>query len=529
MGKSIKLNSLLLFAGAVLLAITVAIASITYLKVGQLSDIQDGSATAVHAEVEVLKAKYNVAQIQQYLTDAALTGATDSIKEAKTHMSELEARLDKISQLEPRHKEKAEIIREKVRKLFEAGLEMNKAYQQQGREAGDRVMQRPATGVDALSESLATSLDELTTVAVQRQADSEHELSAAQSSLKRQSGFLSLVQVILMVAVFASIYMRVKPLSHVAEMLLENAKSIGRTSESVGETASSLSSVNNRQAAATQQTAASLEEIRAMVERTAENAGRLQVNAQSTASTVDSGKNSLDRVLASIQDIESGNREFVEHVNQGNREISAILEVISEIGEKTKVINDIVFQTKLLSFNASVEAARAGEHGKGFAVVAEEVGNLAGMSGSAAKEIADMLDSGIHKVESIIKNNSSRLESSIEQGKARIENGIQTAQEADRAFDKIVQQVNEVSEITVEITRAIDEQVKGLDEIGKAIRDLETSTQSNAEASEKTSSNSQVLRAEVDHLNESIIDITRVIAGASAHEAHLSETSLKVS
>ena len=78
-----------------------------------------------------------------------------------------------------------------------------------------------------------------------------------------------------------------------------------------------------------------------------------------------------------------------------------ILGYIKSIEEKTKVINDIVFQTKLLSFNASVEAARAGEQGKGFAVVAEEVGNLATMSGTSAEEISKLLESSISHIESI--------------------------------------------------------------------------------------------------------------------------------
>jgi methyl-accepting chemotaxis protein len=89
-------------------------------------------------------------------------------------------------------------------------------------------------------------------------------------------------------------------------------------------------------------------------------------------------------------------------MNKSNDEISSIVKVIAEIGDKTKVINDIVFQTKLLSFNASVEAARAGEQGKGFAVVAEEVGNLATMSGKAAEEISSMLGDSMGKVELIV-------------------------------------------------------------------------------------------------------------------------------
>jgi hypothetical protein len=97
-------------------------------------------------------------------------------------------------------------------------------------------------------------------------------------------------------------------------------------------------------------------------------------------------------VESAIMEIQETNKKLVDDVLEGNRKISEIVELVKEIGNKTKVINDIVFQTKLLSFNASVEAARAGEHGKGFAVVAEEVGNLASMSGQASKEISALLE-----------------------------------------------------------------------------------------------------------------------------------------
>ncbi|MHA0111674.1 methyl-accepting chemotaxis protein, partial [Klebsiella pneumoniae] len=75
-----------------------------------------------------------------------------------------------------------------------------------------------------------------------------------------------------------------------------------------------------------------------------------------------------------------------------NSQLQSISNIIGEISAKTNIINDIVFKTQLLSFNASIEAARAGQHGRGFAVVAEEVGNLAQMSGNAAKEIRALLE-----------------------------------------------------------------------------------------------------------------------------------------
>ena len=77
----------------------------------------------------------------------------------------------------------------------------------------------------------------------------------------------------------------------------------------------------------------------------------------------------------------------------------------------------IVFQTKLLSFNASVEAARAGEYGKGFSVVAEEVGNLAQMSGIAAKDISALLQSSVKKVEQIATESKTKIDRLVQNSK----------------------------------------------------------------------------------------------------------------
>ncbi|NCQ16281.1 chemotaxis protein, partial [Candidatus Falkowbacteria bacterium] len=74
----------------------------------------------------------------------------------------------------------------------------------------------------------------------------------------------------------------------------------------------------------------------------------------------------------------------MDRISESNQDIASLVFAIEEIAEKTKIIDDIVFQTKILSFNASVEAERAGEFGRGFSVVAQEVSNLAKMSGRAS-------------------------------------------------------------------------------------------------------------------------------------------------
>src|SRR5690606_36951178 len=95
----------------------------------------------------------------------------------------------------------------------------------------------------------------------------------------------------------------------------------------------------------------------------------------------------------------------IKEILHSNEKIEQLVKVIGNIGEKTKVMDEIVFQTKLLSFNASVEAERAGEHGRGFAVVAQEVGNLAQMSGKSAQEIAEIVKSSIQEAEAITTEN----------------------------------------------------------------------------------------------------------------------------
>lgn len=82
-----------------------------------------------------------------------------------------------------------------------------------------------------------------------------------------------------------------------------------------------------------------------------------------------------------------------------NTKLGRLVGLIASIKNKTKVIDDLVFESRLLSFNASIEAARAGVHGKGFSVVAEEVGKLASMSGKAADEIRTLLDSSTQECE----------------------------------------------------------------------------------------------------------------------------------
>lgn len=168
-----------------------------------------------------------------------------------------------------------------------------------------------------------------------------------------------------------------------------------------------------------------MDEINATLLKNRDSARESLEETKNCLKKVNEGQVAMNELDHAFEIIQKGNQNFEKTVTENNKNFDKIKEVISEIHEKTKIINNIVFQTKLLSFNASVEAARAGEHGKGFAVVAEEVGSLAAMSGNAAKEIAGILDIALGTVNEIVDNSTSIVSRLVIEASSNITLGTQ--------------------------------------------------------------------------------------------------------
>ena len=304
-------------------------------------------------------------------------------------------------------------------------------------------------------------------------------------------------------------------LGHLAENLGVGADEVASASNQISASSSELSSSATEQAAALQETAASVDQISAMINKNADNAKKSQEFSIRSRDAATQGRETVVEMRQSIEEISKSNFQIMTQMETSNREISEIVKVISEIGNKTKVINDIVFQTKLLSFNASVEAARAGEHGKGFAVVAEEVGNLAQMSGNAAKEITQMLDGSIQKVERIVTDTKSKIEHLVESGKEKVNVGTTIAQRCGEVLDKIVTEVSEVNQMINEIAAASYEQSQGVQEITKAMAQLDQVTQQNASASQESSNAAVLLTTQAEELRNMVRSLMMTVRGAN--------------
>lgn len=302
-------------------------------------------------------------------------------------------------------------------------------------------------------------------------------------------------------------------LSNAINELNQSTPELTNSASLMSSLSTELSSCSTEQAAAVQETAASLEEISAMVRRNSDNASDAKASSTISLESVRSGQHAVANMLTAMDEINQNNDSFNSFMEKNNSELSEMVKVITNISEKTKVINDIVFQTKLLSFNASVEAARAGEQGKGFAVVAEEVGNLAQMSGNAASEIKGLLDESIHKVNGIVSSTKSQVERLVNEGKNKIELGIERAKDCNSALDKINIAVSSVESLVTEVALASGEQSQGIEEVNKAMGQIDEVTNQNTIASQSVSANSAQVALLASSIKMTSDKLTQLLTG----------------
>jgi methyl-accepting chemotaxis protein len=204
-----------------------------------------------------------------------------------------------------------------------------------------------------------------------------------------------------------------------------------------------LNTSSNQTAASLEESSASLEEITATIVETTQNISQMAENS-----------NILKNSIANGQSLA---KNTVESMNEINDQTNAIAEAIT-------VIDQIAFQTNILSLNAAVEAATAGEAGKGFAVVAQEVRNLASRSAEAAKEIKDLVENATNKTEIGKKN----------------------ADEMINGYIILNENINKTSELISQIESASKEQREGIEQINDTVSKLDTRTQENANVASHT-------------------------------------------
>ncbi len=352
-------------------------------------------------------------------------------------------------------------------------------------------------------DRLEASLAELGDMLVKEGQDSDD----AGASIVQTIFIFALMSLLIGSVVAASVYWNTrKVFSHAAQEAWAVASQMQQLSEGVENHASQVKEASIEQAAAIQESVSALTEMGSMIAQTSQNVVLSRETSDNTRTHAESGKQTMEKLAHSLAAIQKSNSQLQE-----------LQRVIEEIHNKTAVINDIVFKTQLLSFNASIEAARAGQHGRGFAVVAEEVGSLAEMSGQASKEIGMLLESSQNKVKE-----------TLDMIQARVQDGNKVGQMAIRAFDEISEGVLQINTQVKAIGEATQQQEIGVQQTNTAMKEMDVTSQSNARASTDTLTSAGRMSLTTSSLNEVLGKLMSLIGEQAPQSSAGTSTSSKL-
>lgn len=269
------------------------------------------------------------------------------------------------------------------------------------------------------------------------------------------------------------------------------ANEVTNASAEISTSTTDLSQRTEEQAASLEETSASMEQISSTVKKNAENARQANDFATETNTVAERGGAVVGQAVTAMARIE-----------ESSRKISDIIGVIDEIAR----------QTNLLALNAAVEAARAGEAGRGFAVVASEVRSLAQRSSQAAKDIKDL-----------ITNSNSQ-----------VKDGVDLVNKAGESLNEIVASIKKVAVIVADISNASMEQSTGIEQVNKALTQMDEVTQQNSALVEENAATAKTLEHQAKSMDERVAsfrlrnDAGRGEGGESARPSETGEQKVAV-
>jgi methyl-accepting chemotaxis protein len=259
---------------------------------------------------------------------------------------------------------------------------------------------------------------------------------------------------------------------------------IGTASSEIASGNLDLSSRTEEQASSLEETASAMEQLTSTVKQNSENARQANQLAVSASHIAVEGGNVVGQVVETMSSINESSKKIVDIIS---------------------VIDGIAFQTNILALNAAVEAARAGEQGRGFAVVASEVRSLAQRSAAAAKEIKVLIATSVSKVDE----------------------GSRLVNNAGTTMAEVVASIHRVSEVVAEISTASSEQSVGIDEINRAMTQMDEVTQQNAALVEEAAAAAQSLQEQAKILT-SVVSVFKLSESSqSSHKTRPAAGSAK--
>lgn len=451
----------------------IATATVAWQIQAELPEVSD---FAVHAiELSQALPRQFEAQNRAY-GRAVITGEEAQVEKARNGLQDIERILKRLARLPGTDAALAAEVSETLDRLRDYMATSAAVFEsdRQG-DTSAETMRR----IDALSVQKRTLQTAFNRISGQVRTTIEANVAALSESVRQQNFYNVALSIGIIAIALTIIYWVIRrsiigTLFRITEKLYDASQKVAAISGEISAGSQQLAEGATEQAASITQISSALDQIAAMTRQ----------NAADTRQARERGTNAL----RAVEDLDQSMEQTV-------RAMSGIRERGQEIGHINQTIQDLSFQTNLLALNAAVEAARAGEAGAGFAVVADEVRRLAIHSSGASRDTAALIQNAV---------------SEIEAGAAYLE-------ETRTALVSAKDQNAEVGMLVDRITRASENQVKGIDEISRTMEEIDRIVQTNAANAEVFSSVFIKLNGQAERLSYFI----RKLKGLTERRKHI--------